>query len=522
MKNRFNVLCVWQVPKLIVVLILMPLSGCFSYHRAEQQNRPAEPLAADAWPRPNTDELLPLLETPAVIQRYEVDRATFTEEFPELPADQMEELVRAASNAHAIELLETRMTENGLLRVWDDPRNPDADTEIPIIFSFGGRIEEFVQRGAYLTADQMAWDRASKASRESYGIATRTRYRGTQMKGVSTTDEAERWMLRNGYSLGYSFPDADPVGLVIHLTSLYENKYEHAALRRLKHWGWAVGHLETRLGVRGPLAEQAMDRRNEREAVLESRMPLNPPEFSERVLNDDTPLFEEIVEYSKRRRAVDEELKKELPDLGTGFEIGPDSDPLVIADAIASAVDLRLAEHAAAAVALVETLDTLRPELDQRPLLITGFSAGALTAPTVAARLRERFPERTVMVLLVGGGGSLLDIAQGSTLTNGGIRLKEPGGPEPTPQQLAEVASCYESASRLDPLKAAAALRDIPILHIYADKDTVVPTAAAERFNAAHGSVDRLVHKGDHDTLFYFLNSQASRVRSWLRENGVE
>ena len=34
--------------------------------------------------------------------------------------------------------------------------------------------------------------------------------------------------------------------------------------------------------------------------------------------------------------------------------------------------------------------------------------------------------------------------------------------------------------------------------------------------------VDRLVHRGNHDTLLFFLNSQASRVRSWLRAHGAE
>lgn len=35
------------------------------------------------------------------------------------------------------------------------------------------------------------------------------------------------------------------------------------------------------------------------------------------------------------------------------------------------------------------------------------------------------------------------------------------------------------------------------------------------------GSVDRLVHRGNHDTLFYFMAQHAGRVRSWLRAHGV-
>ncbi len=498
------------------------LGGCFSYHRAADNPLAVEPMPPDAWIRPDTDILRPLAETPALIRRYHADRALLAEEFPDLTDEQLDLFVEAAADLHAIEMLGTRLTDGGLLRLWHDPEDDGVETRIPMFFSFGGRIEEFSQRGSFLTPDQFAWRLASEASHERHGLPERVRYNWTDVRGITTTDEIQRWRLWQGYSLGYSFPETDPVGLVVHLTSLYENKYEHAVIRRLKRWGWAVGHIETELSVRGPLAEQAMDRRNEREALLESRMPLHPKDFTERVYADDTPSFEEITAYSKNRYELGLELKKDLPDLGTGFEIGPDTDPVAIADAIARAADLRLSEHADAVAALVESLDRIRPDLAGRPVLVTGFSAGALAAPAVAVRLREHFPDRRILVLLVGGGGTLLDIAQGSVLTNGGLRLKHPHGPEPTPEQLSILQERYESQARLDPIRAAAALRDIPVLHVYADADTVVPTTAAERFNAAHGSVDRLVHSGNHDTLLYFLDSSASRIRSWLRFHGVE
>lgn len=504
------------------LLSVAPLTGCFAYRPAQGEGLHPEPLPPGAWVRPETDILHPLTETPALIRRYEADPAKIAEEFPDLTPELVDRVVEEAAKLHAIEILDSRITDGGLIRLWHDPRNSEGDTSIPMFFSFGGRIEEFNRRGAFLTPDQLAWRRAEEASRERHGLTERARSQGTDVRGVSTTDEADRWRLRQGYALGFSFPEREPVGVVVHLTSLYENKYEHAVLRRLKSWGWAVAHLDTWLHVRGPLAEQAMDRRNEREALLESKMPLHSKEFSDRVYADDTPSFEEIVSYSNRRYELGQELKKELPDLGTGFEIGPETDPETIADAITRAVDLRLSEHADAVAALVESLDRMRPDLADRPLLVTGFSAGALAAPAVAARLHEQYPERRVLLLLIGGGGTLLDIAQTSTLTNGGVRLKHPDWPEPTPEQLSALQERYESRSRLDPIRAAAALRDIPVLHIHADADTVVPTTAAERFNAAHGGVDRLVHRGDHDTLLYFLGSNASRIRSWLRSHGVE
>lgn len=498
------------------------LAGCFTYHRAADARLPPEPLAADAWVRPDTDSLREFIETPALIRRYEVDHEALAAEFPQLTPDKLEQVAEEAARLHAIEVTEIRLAEGGLIRLWNDTREPDADTRKPRFFSFGGRVERFIERGAFLTPDALAWRLANDASRERHALPDRPPYTGTDVRAVTRTDAGASFRLRDGYALGYSFPQDEPAGLVVHLTSLIQNKYEHAIVRRFKGWGWAVAHLDTEVSVRGPLAEAAMDRRNEREALLESRMPQHSQEFSDRVRNNDVPSFEEIISRNNRRFEIGQELKKELPDLGTGFELTPDSDPNAAAESIARAVDLRLSEHADAAAALVASLDAMRPELASRPIVITGFSAGALAAPAVAARLREAHPDRPIFIVLAGGGGSLLDIAMGSQLTNGGIQLHAPADPKPTPEQIAILTQRYELESRLDPLRAARALRDVPVLHIYADKDTVVPTEAAERFNAVHASVDRLVHRGNHDTLLYFLNSQASYIRSWLRTHGVD
>lgn len=505
----------------IALCCVLPLAGCFSYQRAGGEPGPSLPLPQDAWVRSDVEPLRPLLETPPTLRRYRVDRERIAEQFPRLTPEQLDAVVEKAADLHAIEMREVRLAEGGLLRLWHDTREPDADTSKPMFFSFGGRIEHFTVRGSFLTPDQHAWLLAEKASRERHGLKDRPRYTGTDVRGVTRTNETDRWLLDAGYSLGYAFPDGEPAGLVIHLTSMIENKYEHAVVRRLKRRGWAVAHVETHLGVRGPLAERAMDRRHEREALLESRMPLHPEEFSRRTLAGEEVPLAGMSDYVTRRFELGQQLKKELPDLGTGFELGPDTDPDTVGDAIAEAVDRRLSEHADAAAALVASLEAMRPELAGRPLLVTGFSAGALAAPAVAARLREAYPDRPIGIVLVGGGGSLLDIALGSELTDGGIRLTGPGAVA-TPGRIAAVVRRYESRSRLDPISLATALRGIPVFHAYADKDTAVPTRAAERFNAAHGAVDRLVHRGNHDTLLFFANSQAGRIRSWIRDRGLD
>jgi pimeloyl-ACP methyl ester carboxylesterase len=223
--------------------------------------------------------------------------------------------------------------------------------------------------------------------------------------------------------------------------------------------------------------------------------------------------------------AARERIRKELPDPPTGFEIHPGdcaAELRALGVRIADAVDTRLAEHAYAAEALIAAINDMHPELIDRPVVVIGFSAGALAAPAVAARLHEAFPERPLRLVLVGGGGDLLTMARTSTLTNGGITLRPADGPDPTPEQIEILQSAYEARVRLDPVKSVAALRAIPMLHVYASNDTIVPTAGAERVNAAHAGNARLIHRGDHDTLFFFLGSQAGPVRSWLRSTGVE
>ncbi len=122
---------------------------------------------------------------------------------------------------------------------------------------------------------------------------------------------------------------------------------------------------------------------------------------------------------------------------------------------------------------------------------------------------------------MVGGGGDLLSASIGSVFTDGGIHLEPRDGPEPTQEQLDELVTHYRAASKLDPLTLGPVVRDIPTLHLYATRDTVVPTSTARAFNAAHGRVDRLVHPLNHDTLFLFLPGEAGKIKSWLRQQGL-
>lgn len=492
--------------------LVLPLGGCFSYRPAGHGSLPPEPLASDAWPAFDTDPLAPLAATPEAVPRFVIDRDRVARSLRGADGARVDETVERLRERTTFRVHTVRPTEYGLLRLWSDPRDDGLATRRPF-FSWSGRREEFVRGGAFLTGPALARAEVRERSRREHGL---DRGDGGRVGpfGLLPSGEPERWRLMEGIGLAAPVgvrPDAP--GLIVHLPSLLENKYEHGVLNRFRRWGWAVAHVETRIGVPGPNEAARVRNRDERARRLRDLMGEENP---------DTPMtLDEHIARDTLRRAAAEQIAAELPDPGTGFEIHEDTDADALGAAIAAAVDARLAEHAYAAEALVDAVDRTHPHLADRPVVVFGFSGGALAAPAVAARLRAAYPDRPLMLVLVGGGGDILTIARTSTLTDGGITLAPPEGPEPSPAQVAAVQRAYESASRLDPLRVIASLRGVPVLHASADADTVVPTPAARRLDAAHGGADRLVHRGTHNTLFFFINGQAGRMRSWLRSHGA-
>lgn len=500
---------------------LVPLSGCFSYQRAQGEPLPAEALAPDAWPVFETSpELRELMDTPEVIERYALNAERLREMYPELTDEELAE----ARSLLAEDLIRSELVQGGLFRAWVARSDAMNASDKRVIFSFGGRLERFLRSGSYLTSSVEAYERRRSEIRSSDESLKKLGQLFASTRGLTNTDAEDRWRLDDGLIVGLpeSVPE-EPAGVVLHITSLIENKYEHNILRRMESYGWAVAHLDSDIYVNGPndlAAQERKEQQRKRERELYDQHPDNPSKVvmrENRVYTD-----AEVRLMGEIHRELWEQVREELPSVDRGFEIHPGDDIDSKARLIASAIDTRLAEHAYASEALIDTLDALHPELAQKPVVVMGFSAGALTAPTIAARLHEVFPDRKVLLVMIGGGGDLLSISRQSTMARGGIYLEPESGPEPSPEQLTQLQASYEAQVRFDPLVVASAIRDVPVLHIYGNTDTVIPTAAAERFNAAHANVDRLIHKGDHDTLFYFMSGQAGKIRSWLRDHGVE
>lgn len=500
-----------MTPFLFAALFALPLlGGCFRYQPMSGSPGPAEPLGEGAWVEMETEPLKPLLEMPETIERYEFDIERLPASWRDTESD-----IEAMRRFHTDKLELARLDEHGLIRVWREGREREPN---PIPASTQRKPRSFDRNGRYLTAPIAQWNERKREIEAEYSGGRGLKFSSKSMYGLPKSDFEDTWKLDEGFEL--AVPDSvreDTKGLIIHMTGMFETKYEQAMTNRLRAYGYEAAYLESVPFLHSP---------REEEEEIESA--INQKRFYELI---DEELGEEHKDLTDSEKfsllsfgtlfRLHQSARDEHPSI-SGFAIMPETDVVELGRSIARLSDELIATHAYAAEAIVRASEQLHPVLSGKPIIVIGYSAGALSAPAVTARLMEAYPGRSIGLVLVGGGGDLVSLAAQSTLGDMVMNFKPGDGPEPTAQQLEELTRAYLNHTKLDPLVVAPAIRDVPTLHIYADKDRMVPTDAAERFNAAHGHVDRLVHAGNHGTLFFFLQSQAGKVRSWLRAHGME
>jgi hypothetical protein len=342
---------------------------------------------------------------------------------------------------------------------------------------------------------------------------------------IPTVISSKRAPLDEG--IGILLPPAIPEyprGVILHLWALASNPYEIEVIEHLRQSGWVVIDIDTLTSARIPLDHDAPER------LLRIRA-------ATRALNESLPdwkpglTFDEVI---ARRRSMPEgtelaRLEDAVADLRWPVLPLRNAEDADRAGAIAAgAIDLVLAQNAYAAEAALLALHEVHPSTRDLPLTIVAFSAGALSAPAAAARLRDRLAS----VVLVGGGANLMQIATESELTDGGIRLTDAQGRidphstpraarihRPDPELRRLFLDRYLAYSRLDPFHTASALNGLPVLQIHAIWDTWVPAAAGELLTQRLGEPQRLLMPGGHGMLFYFLPERAPLIARWLDEN---
>jgi len=513
--NIFQIIRTHPIREIVLLSVVLPLGGCFTYHRAQGEAIAPVPISDDAWASFDTAPLEPLLETPKIIERYHIESV---DQLPPRWAKMGDKGLKIMRDWHTDDLLIARLDEHGLIRVWKDRREGSLN---PIPVAADKKPRKFERNASYLTGPVAVLEKESEQIElEVLGNRPLSSTLGS-IYGIKPTGIEERWQLNHGLEM--AVPEVvpeDPAGLIIHITGLMETKYEQALTNRLKAHGYAAAYIESDIFLEGPNEHasqirhaQRSKRRDELKEVRSKEDPFNLPEGVYRMYTE-AEMNASRVFMQKIYNQVDDEL----PAIEDGFQIYPDTDLSKLGALIAKDVDDKIAEHAYAAEALVRASDELFPILADKPIVVIGYSAGSLVAPGVVARLKIAFPDRPIRLVLVGSGGDLLTIATQSSMGNMILNFKPKQAPEPTEQQIEQVKRAYLRTTRLDPLVLAPTIRDTPTLHLYASKDHAVPTASAELFNAAHGHVDRLKHDGNHGTLFFFACTQAGKIRSWLRD----
>ena len=481
------------------------LQGCYNYHVNHSSRPDAIPLAAGAWPDRGADALREIYEsTPGVITMFELD-----------PDAEPHTNGAEPPSAPDVTVIANKLTAGGLARVYkSEVENSAFGKHIEtLIYGFEpngsyqssrwfGRFGEATIDQAHSLAD--AFDKTLRSRNPGYRLARPT---------------ADELLLFNTHiSLGVPTVPAGDRGILVHLPSLMGNDYELGVLDRLEADGWTILHIESDINIRGPGHEARVKAGAAREARAQQILDANPdiPSPTDRwQLQLDS---EAMRWYREGVDAAEEQAALEIPLPETGFEIHPGDDLDAKARVIADAVNNHLADHAYAAQAGVDVLDELIPRLADKPIVVIGFSAGSLVTPTVAARLREVYPDRVGAMILVGSGAPIFDVSRYSKLTDGGLVITPPDGPAPDDATIDTLRDRYLTLATMDSWNTALVVRDLPVLHVYAAKDKIVPGFTARQLNERLGKPDRLVYSGGHLGLFYFIPPQRERIAKWLRD----
>ena len=171
----------------------------------------------------------------------------------------------------------------------------------------------------------------------------------------------------------------------------------------------------------------------------------------------------------------------------------------------------RLSEWSYGCEAMVQMVRRERPNLIDKPVLVVGFSAGAIGAPTVAARLGEQVKG----IVLVGGGVDVSRIAQTSALSDFGLGVSY-NGQRVTGEKLDRLSTAYLKAATLDSFHTASTLRHTPALMLQAIADDIVPVQTGQTLYERMGKPERWLFDGGHEMLFLQLGWFDTKIADWV------
>lgn len=480
------------------------LGGCWSFSpaRGPRQGDPdARPLPSEAWPARSLEAVRPLMNaTPDQVFDFRMK--------PGADASTLPPRVREAIERPSFYVAYKGLHAEGLLRIFD-PVFRDEKSE-RAVRDAADRAEGFLPNASFISSRTLEDESLQREQRESQRIKDHLAHSESWLaRPFDNTFMREQTLLTTGRPLYIPPARKGPAyrGVIIHLSAIAGNSFEQRAVAALRARGWYVVDVGTFSVIRPPVpeddarkAEELEDQAADIYASMIERDPLgiraggirNDPRY---------PEYRRLLEKASRLRE------------GT-FQVCTDEDVPDAAARIAQSVDEGLVSNAYAVEAVLDFLRTQRPDVPKGPVVLVGFSAGALAAPAAAARVLDRLDA----IVLIGGGANLLHLSQHSSFTDGGLKVRC-GKHEIPRERMKLLEQAYLDRSLLDPYRTAPLLRDKPILQVHASLDGWVPAEGGELLYQRLGHPDRLTLLGGHQLLFYLLPYEADRIERWIARN---
>ncbi len=477
---------------------------------------PRPTLPADAWPARDVEPLVPLFEaTPDRIPFYKikdgVDPATLSDDERKLVEKARYEL--EYKGIHGV----------NLLRLYKR-RPPTKSDDFSALLDFGFLFVGFHSNGAIISSRTLEVIEQRRKLDQALAVPVAPDPEKTEKAAEQRIEEVLEAPLYPDSGLPVYIPPAKegfkPKGLLIHVQSMGANDYEPKVLKEFERRGWAVIDIKPQDYINSPIPESTYEEIRTLDAKLrELRKEIfvrQPPERDKDGTIKVVSMKETVNRWQrhpKYQEYMDTQMRHSKLRQG-GFQACSDEDLPRVAAEIAAVIDQGMAGAAYAVETILDYVDTQRPDLQNIPVVLAGFSAGALATPTIAARLEETQPGRIQAVILVGGGCNLFRLAMDSTFSDGGLRVL--CGEEPVSKQVIDkLSDLYLAASKLDPYHTSPLISHLPILVLHASRDTWVPAAMGDLLYERLDYPERLVMSGGHEHLFYFLPGRAKWIVDW-------
>lgn len=490
----------------VISAILLLASGCTTYKSADPQRAksPSRPISSDAWPHWDTTPLLAVQSaTPDFLPAFE-----FIPDFPEADRDPK---AQATLDRTGLVIEHNAISTGGLFRAFTDrAAKPESDPTRGRHLSFPEEPNaSFLSVPGY--ASETAQRRAEAAIYTPRDIDMTPYF----VKGLRRAKFGKSQIALDG-TLQVQLPEINPEsrGILIHLPGLIWSEQEAKLVETLRHNRWSVATIESKPWVTDPNAVERAAARASRSLWIQQQREAYEAANGEGSFD--------ALPWAAQRHTLETWFTQsyiEVKAPASGFSLTSSTDTAELGERIAVAVDEAMTLHAYAAEAVVAYMDSRDPTLAPRPIVVVGLSAGALVAPTVAARLRELHGPRLAALVDIAGGADLFAISRKGSLSDGGIELAPRKAPQPPAGRVARVHESYLEYARLDPYYTAAALHDLPVLVVAARRDTVIPFSSAELLIERLARPDRILTFGDHPVLYWLLPEEAHRIARWINRH---